>query len=155
MQLTTYTDYSLRVLIYLVLYPERSTTIQEIADFYKISKNHLVKVVHQLGSKGFILTQRGKHGGIRLARAPEQVSVGEVVRAMEPNFELAECFGRDRIHCAVLPLCGLRPILQEGRDAFLGVLDRYTLADLVLKKSRARSSASAPPRLKSNPPQMG
>lgn len=135
MHLTTYTDYSLRVLIYLVIHMEKPTTIQEIADFYKISKNHLVKVVHQLGGKGFVATRRGKNGGIRLARAPEQIGVGQVVRAMEPGFQLAECFGRDRLPCTVLPRCNLKPILEEAGDAFLGMLDRYTLADLVLKES--------------------
>ncbi|MDA8093637.1 MAG: Rrf2 family transcriptional regulator [Betaproteobacteria bacterium] len=131
MQLTRFTDYSLRVLIYLAAHPERLATIPEVATAHRISQNHLMKVVHQLGLHGFIATQRGKGGGMRLARLPDDIRLGEVVRAMEENMALAECFHSDIQGCALLPGCGLKGVLVEARANFLATLDRYTLADLV------------------------
>ena len=92
MQITSYTDYALRVLIYLASSPDRQATITEVSDFFNISRNHLVKVVHQLGSKEFVKTLRGKGGGFSLQRPPEQISIGEVVRSMETHFNWVECF---------------------------------------------------------------
>lgn len=134
MQLTLYSDYSLRVLIYLALAPQRRVTIEEIARSYDISKAHLTKVVHQLGLRGYVETLRGKGGGLRLARKPEEVRLGEVVRAMEENMALVECFDPESSRCAIEPACGLRPVLEEALAAFRAVLDRYTLADLVARR---------------------
>ncbi len=129
MRLTLYSDYSLRVLLYLSRKDEQATTITELADFYNISRNHLVKVVHNLGINGFISTSRGKHGGIRLARPANEITVGEVVRHTEPDFDLLECFNAETDHCVITKTCHLKSVLFEARAAFIDVLDRYTLAD--------------------------
>jgi Rrf2 family nitric oxide-sensitive transcriptional repressor len=141
MQLTLYTDYSLRVLIYLSLYPEKLVTISEITDFYDISRNHLVKVVHNLSQKGFITSTRGKHGGIKLATAAENILVGQVVRATEPNFDMLACF--DEHHdgsCRVLPLCKLKGVIDRATEAFLAGLDEYTLADVLANPPDGKTS---------------
>ncbi|MEW6131978.1 MAG: Rrf2 family transcriptional regulator [Pseudomonadota bacterium] len=131
MQLTRFTDYSLRVLIYLGSHPEPLATVGAIAEEYAISRHHLTRVVHQLGLKGYIETARGKGGGFRLARAPERIKIGDVVRDMESGFELAECFRPGEITCRLMPGCALKPVLAEAGRAFLSTLDRYTLADLL------------------------
>jgi Rrf2 family nitric oxide-sensitive transcriptional repressor len=133
-QLTLYSDYSLRVLIYLAVDSDRRATIEEIARGYDISKAHLTKVVHQLGLRGYVETARGRGGGLRLARRPEQITIGEVVRATEENLSLVECFDPATSRCAIETACGLRPALHEALAAFLAVLDRYTLADLVARR---------------------
>jgi Rrf2 family nitric oxide-sensitive transcriptional repressor len=135
-QLTRYSDYSLRVLIYLALDPERLVTIEDIAQGYDISKAHLMKVVHQLGLRGYVETVRGRGGGLRLARRPEEIRVGEVVRSTEENMDLVECFDPASSQCAIEPVCGLRSVLHEALAAFLAVLDRYTLADLVARRRK-------------------
>lgn len=130
MQLTQYTDYSLRVLIYLGQKKgEELATITEIADFYGISRNHLVKVVHNLAIYGFIKTLRGKHGGMRLARSANEIGIGDVVRQTEPNFNIAECFNKTNSNCVISSICDLKNILDEARGNFLKTLDRYTIAD--------------------------
>lgn len=134
MQLTRYSDYSLRVLIYLALDPERLATIAEVARRYGVSRAHLTKVVHGLGQRGFVTTLRGRGGGFRLARPPEEIRVGDVVRATEESFALVECFEGAASRCAIGSACGLRPVLDEALAAFLAVLDRHTLADLVARR---------------------
>ena len=131
MQITSYTDYALRVLIYLAGSPNKQATITEIADFYNISRNHLVKVVHQLGGKGFVKTTRGKGGGFSLQRPPELISIGEVVRSMETHFNWVECFDPALQRCRLLPNCGLKHLLARAGDAYLQVLDAATLADVL------------------------
>ena len=131
MQITSYTDYALRVLIYLASSPDRQATISEVSDFFNISRNHLVKVVHQLGSKGFVKTLRGKGGGFSLQRPPEQISIGEVVRSMETHFNWVECFDPALQSCRLLPNCGLKHSLARAGDAYLQVLDAATLADVL------------------------
>ena len=131
MQITSYTDYALRVLIYLAMSQDRHATITEIADFFKISRNHLVKVVHQLGSKGFVKTMRGKGGGFSLQSPPELISIGEVVRSMETHFNWVECFDPAQQRCRLLPNCGLKHLLARAGDAYLQVLDAATLADVL------------------------
>lgn len=131
MQLTRYTDYSLRVLVYLGMKTDGWATITEIAGFYGISRNHLVKVVHSLAQQGFIHTLRGKNGGMSLARPPEQIQIGDVVRCTEPNFDIAECFNRNTNHCVLAPGCRLKSILNEANLAFLATLDRYNIADTI------------------------
>jgi len=130
MRLTLYTDYSLRVLLYLAYNDERLVTITELADFYNISRNHLVKVVHELGLSGYVLTTRGKHGGIRLARSADQIVIGEVVRKTEPDFDLLECFNAAADNCRITNVCKLKSLLFQARSSFLGELDKYTLADM-------------------------
>ena len=131
MQLTRFTDYSLRVLIHLGGHPGAQATVAGIAAEYAISRHHLTRVVHQLGLKGYIETVRGKGGGFRLARSPGSIRIGDVVRDMETGFELAECFRPGESGCRLLPACALKPALAEAGRAFLGSLDRYTLADLL------------------------
>lgn len=136
MQLTNYSDYSLRVLIYLAVRETELATIEEIATAYGISKGHLMKVVHQLGLAGYVETVRGRGGGLRLARAPEQIRVGEVVRRTEGKMALVECFDPRESLCRIEPACGLRFVLKEALEAFLRTLDRYTLADLVARRRK-------------------
>lgn len=136
MQLTQYTDYSLRVLIYLSLKsPDELGTITDISEFYGISRNHLVKVVHNLATHGYIVTLRGKHGGLRLARPAADISIGEVVRLTEPNFDIAECFNKETNTCVITPMCALKNILNQARTQFIQELDRYTVADALNKKN--------------------
>lgn len=139
MRLTVYTDYSLRLLIYAALKPDGLVNISDVASAYGISRNHLTKVVHQLGIAGFLETVRGKGGGLRLARPSAAIRVGDVVRCTEPDMALTPCFQTMDAHCPIVPACLLRTALQEARDAFLGVLDRYTLADLAVGGPRLRS----------------
>lgn len=131
MQLTRFTDFSLRVLIHLGSHPDALATVAAIAEGYGISRHHLTRVVHQLGLRGYIETVRGKGGGFRLARRPEAIRIGDVVRDMEPGFELAECFRPGANACRLLPGCALKPVLLDAGHAFLASLDRYTLADLL------------------------
>lgn len=131
MQLTLYTDYALRVLLYLGLKPGQRGTITEISRSYGISRNHLVKVVHQLGVLGYLDNLRGRAGGLALAMPPDKINIGEVVRQTEPNFRLVECFDMKTNTCPIAPICALKGALYEAQKQFLGVLDRYTLADVL------------------------
>lgn len=130
MHLTRFTDYSLRVLMYLAVKGEQRSTITEIAERFDISRNHLMKVVQDLNHQGYITSIRGKNGGLLLKRAPETITLGELVRDTERDLDLVECFG-DHNRCVITPACRLKPILAEALSAFLAVLDHYTLADLV------------------------
>jgi Rrf2 family nitric oxide-sensitive transcriptional repressor len=131
MQLTTYSDYSLRVLMYLAVHRTKLSTIEEIADAYSISRTHLMKVAHHLGLAGYLETVRGRGGGLRLAREPEQIRVGDVVRHTEEKKVLVECFDPKESRCRIEPACGLRLVLKEALDGFFRTLDGYTVADLV------------------------
>ena len=132
MRLSTFSDYSLRVLMYLGVQTDRLTTISEIAATHEISENHLMKVVHQLGRSGYIETVRGKGGGMRLARAPKHIVLGEVIRQTEGDIAMVECF-TDSASCRLQSACLLRGILGEALSAMFLVLDGYTLADLLEK----------------------
>lgn len=134
MQLTQFSDYSLRVLIYLTQKHDGFATITEIADFYRISRNHLVKVVHYLSTRGVLHTLRGKSGGMRLAYPAQELRLGDLIRLTEANFELVECFSQQNNQCVITSHCRLQGILREAHSAFLAVLDRYTLADAVYGK---------------------
>lgn len=134
MRLTRYTDYAMRVLLYLGAQPEKVCSIGEIARAYGISRNHLMKVAHDLGKAGYVEGVRGRSGGIRLARPAEKINVGAVVRGSEEGFELVECGS-----CVIAPACRLSGVLDEALAAFLAVLDRYTLADLLKKRSKLLS----------------
>ncbi|SPE31452.1 HTH-type transcriptional regulator NsrR [Burkholderiales bacterium] len=131
MQLTRFTDYSLRVLVYLGAYPERVCTISEIADAYRISENHLMKVVNRLSTAGYIDTIRGKGGGMRLSRTPKLINVGAVVRDMEERFDIVECFNEEYQDCPLLPACALKSVLADARRNFMATLDRHTLQDVL------------------------
>jgi len=139
MRLTVYTDYSLRVLIYLAVKPERLSTIDEVADAYGIARNHLTKVVHQLGLAGYVTTVRGKGGGFRLARPPAEINVGAVVRTSETDLALVPCFAPICGPCPIIPACGLKGLIHQAVQAFMAVLDGSTLADLVRQPEALRS----------------
>jgi Rrf2 family nitric oxide-sensitive transcriptional repressor len=130
MRLTVYTDYSLRVLMYVALHPHRRPTITQISSSYGISRNHVMKVVYELGVAGYLETSRGQNGGMRLARAASEIGLGELVRRTEPDLALVPCMDTINSVCALTPACRLRRALQEARAAFLAVLDSNTLADL-------------------------
>lgn len=129
MRLTTFSDYSLRVLIFLAIDPDRRATIGEIAKAFDVSENHLMKVVHHLGKAGWLANVRGKGGGLELARAPEEIRIGAVIRDCETQLP-AECFDRERNTCVITSACELKHVLKEAADAFYQALDRYTLADI-------------------------
>lgn len=139
MKLTAFTDYSLRVLIYLAADPERRTTIAEICAAFDINENHLTKVVHHLGKCGWIETTRGKGGGVLLAKPAREISVGQVVRDTEGQAMPAECFAAEESTCAIVSCCRLKGVLGEAVKAFYAVLDRYTLADIT-RNSRELTS---------------
>lgn len=136
MHLTIYSDYALRVLLYLKLRPERKVTIEEIARAYGISKNHLMKVVQNLARLGYVEASRGRGGGLSLAKAPETINLGAVVRQTEPNFNIAECFDPVTNTCPIISACDLARVLGEAGSAFLSALDKYTLGDLGKQKKR-------------------
>lgn len=144
MRLTAFTDYSLRVLIYLAVRPERRATIAEIAAAFGISEGHLMKVVHFLGRNGFLDNVRGKGGGLALARAPEQINIGSVVRLTEADALPAECFDRDNNTCVITPACQLRKVLADAVRAFFAVLEAHTLADLVVQRRSLSKILSIP-----------
>lgn len=125
MRLTRHTDYALRVLIHLAAHPRNFSSIAAVSTAFGISQNHLMKVVQGLAAAGFVETVRGRNGGLRLAREPEAINVGAVVRRTEESFDIADCDG-----CVIAPACGLTKVLNEALAAFLAVLDRYSLADL-------------------------
>lgn len=145
MQLTKFTDYSLRVLLYLAYRENQMVTISELADFYQISRNHLVKVVHKLGIQGYVHSTRGKNGGLRLARPANEIRIGDVVRKMEVDFNFLECFSEATDHCVITKLCALKSVLISTRDEFLNTLDQYTVADAIHKSSKKTSNFKSIP----------
>jgi Rrf2 family nitric oxide-sensitive transcriptional repressor len=131
MRLTLHTDFALRLLMLLALEPEGLHTIEAVAGRYKISRNHLMKVTQTLAQAGFIESLRGRGGGLKLARPANRINIGAVVRTTEDNMDLVECFDSGSSRCPIAPACGLQSPLEEALFAFLEVLDRYSLADLV------------------------
>lgn len=129
MKLTLFTDYSMRVLLYLAARPDHLSSIAEVAQAYRISQNHLMKVVNDLARSGYIESVRGRGGGIRLGKAPEEINIGTLVRHTEGGFDLVDCGS-----CVIAPACSMTGVLQEALCAFLTVLDRYSLADLMDKR---------------------
>ena len=139
MQLTRYTDYSLRVLIYLATHRDGLATTEQIANAYGISLAHLSKVVKHLARGGYVETVRGRSGGLRLAVPPEEIVLGEVVRSTEETLALVECFAAPGSGaCRIEPACDLARVLDQALRAFLGVLDRHTLADVVRRRTTLR-----------------
>lgn len=134
MQLTLFSDYALRALIYLGVHRDRLVTVPEIARAYGISQNHLVKVARLLTQLELVEAVRGRGGGLRLAKEPEQINIGEVVRGTEPHFHLVECFDGERDTCPITPACKLKNVLADAQQAFMDHLDGYTLAEFVASK---------------------
>lgn len=132
MRLASFTDYSLRVLIYLASKRDERSTVSEIADKYQISKNHLVKVVHNLSTMKLIDSFKGKGGGILLSVPPEKINVGKLIKKLENDSSLVECFGENG-NCILNPTCKLKFALREAQDQFYETLEAYTLADIVTK----------------------
>ncbi len=131
MRLNTQTDYALRLLMHLAVNPSRLVTIQEVADRFSVSKNHLMKLASTLTHEGFVTSVRGRAGGLKLAAPPDEITVGAVVRCMENDFAMVECFQAGRGGCLITPACRLKGVLNGAVAAFLTELDRSTLADLV------------------------
>ncbi len=136
MQLTLFSDYALRVALYLASHPDRRCSIDEISRAYGISRAHLVKVVQRLTELEVVGATRGRGGGLRLARAPEDINVGALLRATEPHFDLVECFDRATNTCPIAPACGLKGTLARAKKAFLAVLDEQVLADYLPRREK-------------------
>ena len=145
MRLTVYTDYALRLLMYLALKEEGLSTIAEVSESYDISKNHLMKVAHQLSIAGYVATVRGRRGGLRLAKPAEAIGLGEVVRHAEPDMALVPCFKPIDGACAIQRCCVLQGAVEKACLAFLEVLDGYNLSDLVKPRAPLRSLLSILP----------
>ena len=134
MRLTDYTDYTLRVLMFCALHPERSVTIAELADSHAVSKNHLMKIVNDLARQGLLQTTRGRGGGLRLLKAAEEIRIGDVVRQTETDFRLVECFDKAHDTCTLTPNCQLKAVFGTALQSYLAELDKVTLADVTRAK---------------------
>jgi Rrf2 family nitric oxide-sensitive transcriptional repressor len=132
MRLTSFSDFALRLLMYAAAQEDRLITIEEASEVYNISRSHLMKIANALTKAGYLRAVRGRSGGLALAKPPHKIKIGDVIRATEPDFVLVECFASGS-ECAITRCCQLRGILHEGLDAFNAVLDKYTLADLMLR----------------------
>lgn len=139
MHLSSYSDFSLRVLMHTAIRSPERVTIDEVADTFSISRNHLVKVVHDLGRNGYLATWRGIGGGFALARPAEEIRVGDIVRLGEKAETVIDCRDRQNRTCVIFPACRLKGVLDEAATAFFEVLDRYSLADLVRKPAKMRT----------------
>lgn len=139
MQLTTYTDYALRTLMALAVVAPEKLTVGQVSAGYGISQHHLLKVVQQLSALGYLETIRGKSGGARLAKAPQQIRIGTVVRQVEPDLGLVSCLRSGDAPCTIAPVCRLQRILRDATEHFLAELDAYTLLDLIQPKAQIRS----------------
>jgi Rrf2 family nitric oxide-sensitive transcriptional repressor len=135
MNLTLQSDYAFRTLMYLAVCEPELATIQQISEKYGISRGHLMVLVNRLGNLGFLENVRGRGGGVRLARPAAQIRLGEVVSAVEPNFHMVECFHPESNHCLITKPCRLRKVLDQALEAWMAVLNEYTLADLVRRNS--------------------
>ena len=131
MQLTSFTDYGLRSLMYLTAWPETTCSVREIAEHYHISRNHLVKVVHKLAQENFIISSKGKGGGIRLAANTLHLRLGDIVQTLEPSMDLVECFDSASNSCTITESCQLKHYFFEARQSFIKTLNQHTLADTV------------------------
>lgn len=133
MQLTQFTDYSLRALIYIALKKD-ICTIKDITAAYSISNNHMIKIIHNLAKLELIKTTRGKNGGIILAANPLDINLGALISKLESNFDLVPCFNKAKANCCIAPVCKLKNILYEAQKAFMNVLNQFTLADIIHNK---------------------
>jgi Rrf2 family nitric oxide-sensitive transcriptional repressor len=135
MQLTVFTDYGLRSLMYLAAHPERRCSVREIAEYYEISRHHLVKVVHRLSQLGYISSNKGRGGGIQIAKPAGELKLGDLVEALEPSMEIVECFNKHTNTCRIAAGCQLKHYIFDAKKAFLISLNSRTLADTVKNKS--------------------
>lgn len=142
MQLTIFTDYGIRSLMYVAAHPQKLCNVKEIAEYYGISRNHLVKVIHRLSQLGYINSSKGKGGGITLAGDPNKLRLGELVQQLEPNMDLVECFNRDTNTCRITSSCQLKHFLMDANSAFIKSLNQYTLADAIKHKKLFKDEQS-------------
>ncbi|MBL4802594.1 MAG: Rrf2 family transcriptional regulator [Emcibacter sp.] len=131
MKLTAFTDYSLRLLMYVAVNDDRLVSIREISEVFDISRNHLMKIVHELGKGGYLKTFRGKNGGFRLGRLAKDINIGQLVRYTEDELGVVECFDDEKSNCSIVKYCMLAGVLQMALEAFLSVLDGHNLQDLI------------------------
>ncbi|MCF8474220.1 MAG: Rrf2 family transcriptional regulator [Emcibacter sp.] len=131
MRLTSYTDYSLRLLMYVAVNDDRLVSIKEVSDIFDISRNHLMKIVHQLGKGGYLKTVRGKNGGFTLALPAKDINLGKLIRFTEEDLDIVECFNEKDPNCIIVNGCMLAGVLQMALHSFMSVLDGHSLADLV------------------------
>jgi Rrf2 family nitric oxide-sensitive transcriptional repressor len=145
MQLSRFTDYACRALVYAAVHDQGRCTVDDIADAFGVSRHHLVKVVNELQHLGYLETRRGRGGGLTLARPAAEIKLGELVRNTEASLALVECFDRETAVCPLTPACRLKGVLEEASNGFFAVLDRYSLADLVAQpRYRARVISLTP-----------
>ncbi|MCC8418543.1 MAG: Rrf2 family transcriptional regulator [Rickettsia endosymbiont of Glossina mortisans submortisans] len=135
MQLTSFTDYGLRSLIYLASKPERVCSVKEISEYYNISLNHLVKVIHRLAQLGYINGSKGKGGGIKLASSPSSMKLGDIIEKLEPNMDIVECFNKNTNSCRITNSCQFKHFIKEASEAFIKTLNNYTLEDAMITKT--------------------
>jgi Rrf2 family nitric oxide-sensitive transcriptional repressor len=145
MRLADYTDYTLRVLMYCATHPERLVTIAELAAEYRVSKNHLMKIVNDLATQGLLETVRGRGGGLRLLRRAEHIRIGDVVRAAETDFRLVECFDGASDTCTLTSRCRLKGLLGQAMQAYFDTLDGATLAEIATPLPKAQRGARVAP----------
>ncbi len=138
MRLSTFSDYSLRVLVYVATHPDKRATIDQIAEAYGVSRNHLMKVVQTLGHLELVNTMRGRGGGIVLARPAESVRLGDVLRQTEKDNAIVECLGQTPSDCPLCGVCNLTPMFEEAREAFFDTMNRFTLADAAARSDILR-----------------
>ena len=131
MKLTKFSDYSLRLLLYLAVHGDRVVSVREVSRAYRVSPHIIVKAVQILVERGYVVGVRGRQGGLRLNKDPGEINIGAVIRATEPSWDLVECFDLATNTCPIEPACGLKSVLTEAQRAFLGVLDDHTLADFL------------------------
>jgi Rrf2 family transcriptional regulator, nitric oxide-sensitive transcriptional repressor len=133
--LTQFSDYSLRLVIYLACHPERLVSVDQVSGSFRISKHHLVRVVQKLTDLGVVESQRGRGGGMRLAMSPSEINVGWLIRRTEPHLNLVECFDLGTNTCPIAPACGLKGALHRAQQAFLGVLDEYSIDQFLNRRT--------------------
>jgi Rrf2 family nitric oxide-sensitive transcriptional repressor len=150
--LTQFSDYSLRLAIYLACHPEKLVSADEVSQAFRISRHHLVKVVQTMTELGVVAAQRGRGGGMRLAMSPAQINVGWLIRESEPHFNLVECFDAQTNTCPIAPACGLMRALYRAQQAFLGVLDQYNLDQLLARRSEVITLLESSLKLRSAEP---
>lgn len=134
MQLTNFTDYGLRTLMYVAARSENTVSVKEIAEHYGISRNHLVKIVHRLAQLGYIKTAKGKGGGIKIANNMEKLRLGDLIKELEPNMTIVECFDPENNTCRITDACQLKHYLFEATQNFISTMNKYTLADTITNK---------------------
>jgi Rrf2 family nitric oxide-sensitive transcriptional repressor len=131
MQLTIFSDYALRSLMYIASHPEKRSSVREISEHYNISRNHLVKVIHKLALLGYITTTKGKGGGLAMARSSQALRLGDLIQQLEPHMDLVECFNKETNTCRITNTCRLKHCFKEANMAFIHTLNQYTLADII------------------------